>query len=379
MRRHFHPCARVVTGAAVGLGAACAPRADVAPRPTPADSVAAAQASSGPYFYHALPYGSEAYYGPLAVILNKGFALSLTEGMTRKLSDFPYGVESVMDALTDPGAAIERGGGWGTFIRDEMLPLSVKFDDIKWWTNYTGHLLEGGVHWRQLREWYRHRGIPMAGTLSGITTMSAAFLNEVYESNGSTIGASGTVADLYFFDLAGIALFAVNPVARFFADKLHTTLWTGQASFVFPAAETENNSSHVFFKLPWSPVARSSIFTWLGVGGGIGLTFHRANDLDISVGAGTDAKARWVDPDTGEEHASLTFGGGVWIDRAGSLLASLHVSEVEHRMMRLNIYPGVLAGIGREFGTWLILSSDFGVRVGISSRHALGLGIGAGW
>jgi hypothetical protein len=312
-------------------------------------------------------------------VLNKGFALSLTEGMTRKLSDFPYGVDAVWDALTRPGAAIERGGGWGKFVREEMLPLSVKFDDVKWWTNYTGHLLEGGVHWRQLREWYQHHGVPWAGALSGITTMSAAFLNEVYESTGSARGGSGTVADLYFFDLAGIALFAINPVARFFSHTLHTTLWTGQASFVFPVAETDNNSSHVFFKLPVSPIARTSVFLWLGVGGGMGLTLHRGNGLDVSIGAGTDAKARTVDPVTGEERATLTFGGGVWVDRGGSLLASVHVSEVEHRMVRLNIYPGVLAGLGGEFGTWVILSSDFDVRVGISSRHALGLGVGAGW
>jgi hypothetical protein len=187
------------------------------------------------------------------------------------------------------------------------------------------------------------------------------------------------VADLYFFDLAGIALFAVDPVARFFSRTLHTALWTGQASFVFPAAETDNNSSHVFFKLPVRPIDRTSLFLWLGVGGGIGLTVHRAHGLDISVGAGTDAKARWVDPDTGEEHASLTFGGGVWVDRGGSLLASVHVSEVAHRLVRINVYPGVLAGLGKEFGAWVQVSRDLDVRVGISSRHAFGLGIGAGW
>jgi hypothetical protein len=358
--------------------AACGPRFQ--PRVlAPLDSAPAPQSVAPErYFFRGLPYGSEAYYGPLAVVLNKGFALSLTEGMTRKLSDFPYGVDAVVDALTDPGAAIERGGGWGTFVKQEMLPLSVRFDDVKWWTNYTGHLLEGGVHWRQLREWYQYHGIPLSGLLSGVTTMSASFLNEVYESTGGTQGSSGTVADLYFFDLAGIALFAVDPVAQFFSRTLHTTLWTGQASFVFPAVETDNNSSHVFFKLPVSPIDRTSLFLWLGVGGGLGLTLHGADDLDVSIGAGTDAKARWVDPVTGEEHASLTFGGGLWIDRAGSLLASVHVSEVAHRMVRINVYPGVLRWLGGEFGTWLTLSRDLEVRVGLSSRHSLGLGIGAG-
>jgi hypothetical protein len=256
------------------------------------------------HFYRGLPYGSEAYYGPFAVLLNKGFAVSLMEGMSRDLSDFPYGVQSVADAITHPLAAIERGGGWGKLLTEEVLPLTLNPRDARWWTNYTGHLIEGGIHWRQLKEWYEHRGIPAAGLLSGAVTMSAAVLNEVYEANGATQGSAATVADLYFFDLAGIALLSIDGVSRFFSQTLHGALWTGQAAILLPAGETANNSSHVFFKIPWGVVPSTSLFLWSGVGGGLGLTLHRGNGLDISIGAGTDARGRQLDPETGIETPS---------------------------------------------------------------------------
>jgi hypothetical protein len=299
--------------------------------------------------------------------------------MSRDLTEFPYGVHGVLDALARPGAAIERGGGWKKFLRGEMLPLSWDLDHVKWWTNYTGHLVEGGIHWRQMKEWYEYHGIPLAGLMSTITTMSAAFLNEVYESQGGEVGSAATVADLYFFDPAGILLFSFDGVSRFFAETLHARLWTGQASVVLPAGETDNNSSHIFFKIPWRVLPRSSIFLWNGVGGGAGLTFHRADGLDVSVGAGTDAAGRTVDPVTGEENATLTFGAGVWLDREGSLLASAQVSQVHHRLLRINVYPGVIGGIARDFGFWAIVSHDPAVAVGISSRYTLGAGIGASW
>jgi hypothetical protein len=332
----------------------------------------------GPYFYRGLPYGSEAYYGPLAVILNKGFALSLMEGGTRRLADFPYGIRSVADALAHPTAAIERQGGLWRFVREEMLPLSWSPDGIKWWTNYTGHLIEGGIHWRQLKEWYEAHGVPLAGLMSGITTMSAALLNEAYESNGATAGSAATVADLYFFDLAGIVLFSFDGVSRFFSRTLNANLWTGQASLVFPAGETDNNASHVYFKIPWSPIPNSSLFLWNGIGFLVGLSLHRGDGLDISFGAGTDAAGRTLDPVTGREMATLTFGAGLFVDRNGSLLASAHVSQVHHRLLRLNVYPGVLGGPGENLGAWMILSHDFEVRFGISNRFWLGAGLGLG-
>lgn len=335
-------------------------------------------AAGGPYFYRGLPYGSDALTGPFDVLLNKGFALSIAESGNRKIFATRYGVTGVADALAHPLQAIERGGGWWRFVRTEMLPLSYQSADIKWYTNYTGHLIEGGIHWRRMTEWYEAHGVPLPGIAAAVTTLSAALVNEVYESGGSELGSAATVADLYFFDLAGIALFSFEGVSRFFARTLHAGLWTGQASLVLPAAEIGNNANHLYVKIPWGVVPRSSVFFWTGIGGGLGLTAHRPGGLDVSLALGTDAERMVVNPVTGEESAELTWAGGLFIDRNGSLLGSVHLSDISHRLLRVNVYPGVLGGVARNLGLWAVLSRNLDLRVGLSHRSLLGAGVGFG-
>lgn len=342
-----------------------------------------ADAAGGPssdvgYFYRGLDYGSEAYMGPLDVLLNKGLALAQTEVVDRRVFQFPYGFEAVNHALTHPQEAIERGGGWWDFLRKEIFPLTYHPDDVKWYTNYTGHLIEGGIHWRRLTEWYRRRGVPWPGLVAGITTTGAAYLNELYEHPEPQIAGAGTIADLYVFDLAGILLFSSDGVSRFFAEKLHANVWPGQAAITLPGGELQNNAGYLTFKFPWGVVPRSSVFFWTGIGAGLGLTFHRPGDLDISVAVGNDARAMRVDSVTGEESAILTLSGGVFVDRKGSLLASAHVSDVPHRLVKLNVYPGVLGGIGREIGLWVVVTRDLELRFGFTNRHLLGVGLGWG-
>ncbi len=328
-----------------------------------------------PYFFQNLPYGSDANFGPFDVILNKGYAISQTETGDRRVFGYPYGARSVGDALARPLAAIERSGGWWDFTRKELLPLSYRVEDVKWWTNYTGHLLEGGIQWRRLKEYYALHGVPWAGFLAGVTTMSTAVLNEMYEAAGQTQGTSGTVADLYVFDLAGIALFSSSGVSRFFSEKLGANVWTGQASITLPRGEVTNNANYLYFKLPWGPIRNTSIFYWTGIGGQLGLTFHRPQDLDLSFAAGWDAKRMDVDPITGEETAELAMSVGGFIDRKGSLLASFQLSQVRHRLVRINVYPRVLPVLG-DFGAWFVMSRDFEFSIGLSNSRWLGLGVG---
>ncbi len=334
--------------------------------------------ASGPYFYRGLGYGSDAQMGPLAVVLNKGFAASQADGLNHgKLIGRPYGLVPVNDALLHPLRAIERSGGAWEFLRKEILPLTFKGTDAKWSVNYAGHLIEGGIHWRRLKEWFDSRGVPQAGLISAITTMGAAYLNEVYENGGAEFGNSSTVADLYIFDLASILLFSVDGVSRFFANALHANVWTGQASITVPAVHIENVGNYLHFKLP-SPIRNSSVFFWTGFGVGLGLTAHRPGGLDLSVAAGVDTRAMRRDPETGEETVDFRLSLTAFLDRNGSLLTSLHLSQIQNRLIKLNVYPGVLRPFGGDFGTWLVVSRDFHVRFGISSRHWFGTGFGFG-
>lgn len=75
----------------------------------------------------------------------------------------------------------------------------------------------------------------------------------------------------------------------------------------------------------------------------------------------------------------MVASGGVFWDRNGSLLASLMVSERTEDFIALNVYPGVLPGVGRDLGVWAAASRDGSVRFGLAHRRALGLGMGIGW
>ena len=60
-------------------------------------------------------------------------------------------------------------GGWGRLLRNEVIPFSTSdWKSWSWTSNYTGHLLEGGIANRRLTEWYEARGVPGAAVLAGI-------------------------------------------------------------------------------------------------------------------------------------------------------------------------------------------------------------------
>ena len=72
-------------------------------------------------------------------------------------------------------------------------------------------------------------------------------------------------------------------------------------------------------------------------------------------------------------------GGGVFVDRGGSLPTSVILSETAHRRFVANIYPGVLDVAGGRIGTWLIIRKDWEVRFGLSFSRTMGLGIATGF
>jgi hypothetical protein len=346
------------------------------PAQSPSDSAAARRIDSKAIFYRDVTYGNLSSMGPFDVMLNKGFAVAQFQNRSRKIFDYDYGTRHVWDALTDPLGAIRRHGGWGTFVRKELLPLELDPTEWKWAPNYFGHVMEGGITFRRLAEWYQARGVPGSVLLAAATTYGAALMNESYSHPGYRRGTPATVADLLFFDPLGMILFSRDDVSRFFADRLGATVWTGQAA-VTPSGELVNNGNNLILKLP-SPFAGTSTFVRTGLAFTVGLTFHGADDLDLSVAFGVEGEQQKVDPDTGEETPTVGWGGGVYWDRGGSLLASVVVSQVRHRFVTVNVYPGVVPAWGGRLGGWLLVRRGGSLRFGISLRRALGLGIAGG-
>ena len=335
------------------------------------------------YFYHALP-GSDSYAGPLDVLLNKGFNFAQAENRTRAIFDVHYSTSHVWNSLAHPFQSIDNTGGFGKWVKKEILPIQAfnwiksgfrwdETENMTWYPNYMGHFIEGGITSRRLAEKFRAEGVPYASTLAGMTTMMTAMVNEAYTHQEIDQGTGGTVADLYVFDLGGVLVFTLDPVANFFANKLHAQVWPSQASLTAPNWNIANNANNLVFKFPLPFTDRFSIFWRTAIGSHLGLTTHLADGYDLSFGFGADASRQNLDPVTGRESVDIRLSSSLYLDRGGSVLASIHWSEVDHRLLAVNVYPGVFS---RDFGAWVNIDQNLSFQFGISHRLALGLGLG---
>ncbi|HUF76135.1 MAG TPA: hypothetical protein VMM35_07640 [Longimicrobiales bacterium] len=340
------------------------------------------------YFYRDVP-GSNRYVGPIDVMLNKAFNMSQATNRSRRIFRTGYGVEHVTNSIFHPIRSIERSGGWGEFFETQILPIqAVKWvaagfdwkaaDNMTWYPNYMGHLVEGGITSRRLAEKLHAQGVPMPGLIASAVTMTAAMVNEAYTHPDLTEGTGATVADLYVFDLGGILLFSSDPVARFFSEKLHASIWTGQASLAYVGGELQlaNNANNLVFKIPLWFTDDVSVFWRTAVGSHLGATLHLRGGYDLSIGGGADTSQQKIDPVTGHELVNIRPSASLWLDRDDSVLASLYWSTVDRRVFTANVFPDViLPGVG----VWLAVTRDRSFELGLSHRAALGLGLGAGF
>ncbi|MEK7401140.1 MAG: hypothetical protein AABZ80_02135 [Gemmatimonadota bacterium] len=388
MRRRTH--GRVAT---LAVTLALAALADVLSAQMPAvdsaaaDSVRVARTQTllkhsraGQVLYQRLPYGSQGYFSPLTVLLNKGFDHFQAKNARRDVWRFPYERafrNNVFDALANPGRAIEFHPGWHRWIRSEVLPFTFTTGEARWAVNYTEHMLAGGLTYRALDEWFRVRDVPLPRLLAAATTFGAAMINEAVENPDVTSGTSGSVADLLVFDLGGILLFDWDPLVRFFGGTLQGADWSNLATFTTPNAELRNSGQYYVLKIPM-PWTRTRLFLRGGMGVQSGLSRRVRGEHSLTVALGADTEMRNVEPVTGAESIRLKFGGGVYWDRRNSLLASVNFSP-NADAVKVNVFPGVLPGVGRDLGTWVALTREGHLMAGIVSRRALGLGAGLGW
>jgi hypothetical protein len=334
---------------------------------------------SVPVLYQRVDYGTQALFSPLTVILNKGFDHLQADNSQRNIWILPIGrslAGAPLDALQHPVRAIEHYPGWRRWFATEIFPVNFTVKDARWAVNYSEHMVAGGLTYRELAQWYDAHGFPMPRLWSGVTTFGASMLNEAMEFVGTDTAASSTVADLYVFDLGGILLFNWDPLVRFFAGTLQASDWSTQASFTFPNHELQNNGQYYITKLPLPKTDARLFFRFgMGVQSGLSVPVRGANSLTLALGVDTDARV--VDPATRDESITTSFSGGVYWDRNNSLLLSLTAGPTENQVV-LNVFPGVLPGVARSVGTWVVLTRDRQLLWGLTSGHLLGAGIGYG-
>lgn len=329
--------------------------------------------------YKHYDYGSNAYYSPLTVQLNKGFDIFQVRHSPRNIWTFPYanawtyGIRGVWEY---PGPAVERFGGWKRMARVELLPLSFQKNNLNWFVNYTEHLVGGGLTMRMLDEWYDERGFPLPRLWAMATTYSASILNEISEQPNVKVTSSGGVADLMIFDVGAIVLFHWNQPTHFLTKTLQAADWSNQAAFTFPNKQLQNNGQYFTLKVPVG-LERTRLFIRGGMGAQFGVSRKLADDEHhFSAGVGGDTQVREIDR-SGLETVRFAPSAGIYYDRNNSLLWSVTMSPAEN-LLSTNVYPGVLPGPARDLGLWAVYTRRNEVRIGIVHRRALGLGLGYG-
>lgn len=351
----------------------------------PPDSVAGRSPPEVGYFFKNRGYGTDAYIGPLDVLLNKGFSTAQWEGRERDIFSSPYGWRAVWRSVAHPDATAQKHNGWKEVLKTNFIPFSGgEWNNWAWYPNYMGHIVEGGIAYRRLQEWYAFQGVPASRAFAFVTAYAASIINEAYEivpyrpwvdENGS----ANTSMDLLFFDPAGMLIFESDRVSRFFSEALHANVWPLQASITGPSALLMNNGHHLVFKIPLKFTDSFALFFKSGVGAEVGLTHHLDGGHDISWGVGAEGRQQYVDSQTRAETVGVTPSAGVWVDRNGSLLGSLLLDRHTDRRVSLNVYPGVLDFGGGRFGGWLVLNEHYRPFVGFSGNMMLGGGLGWGF
>src|ERR1041385_3101186 len=332
--------------------------------------VATAAGASGDekerYFFFGYEYGSQTLYGPLYVFLSRGFDILQIRPGSRNVFDQPYGSDAANVArnLANPFPAI-ADDGWGKFLREEIFPLSYTDETARWVPNYTLHLLGGGMEYRALWEWYDDWSVPLPALFSAATLLAAAFVNETLENKGIHGYNTDAIADIYFFDIGGIVLFSFDGVAKFFSHDVILSDWSLQPAFTAPHFDLFNAGNYFALKwpLPFYPPLR--LFGYSGLGAWGGLSYEFSNHYSLTVAAGARSyRLENTSVEIVNNVVHFAPSAAVFIDRHESLLASLHVSNVDDHFIQLNLYPNAFFTIDPGIGLFAIISKTGNVVVG---------------
>ncbi len=336
--------------------------------------------STPPYFYQPVSYGNQALYGPLYVLLNRGFDVLQLREDNRSILTQPYAHDgrNVLDNLAHPFSRI-ADEGWGRFLREEIFPLSYSQDNARWVPNYALHLIGGGMTYAQLREWFIAHGAPAPWLLSTATLLTTALINETIENKGVVGTNTDAIADFYFFDIGGILLFSFDGVKRFFSRTVLLADWSLQPSFTYPYFGLHNQGNNYAFKFPVPFLPRLRLFGHMGLGTMGGLSYLLDDGYSISAAGGVrSTRMTNVSKTSVENVIEFRPSGALFLDRRQSLLASVIVSDVQDYFVHINVYPNAFYWSEPGVGFWTAIERSGRFIVGLSLVQAFGLGVGLG-
>lgn len=319
-------------------------------------------------------HGSESQFHPLSALANEAFDIHQLEGRGNGLDSLVRmrDLRRLGDVLAHPLDAIDEAG-WSDFVGTEIVPTSFRPSRAAWIPNWQLHLVGGGLTNARLEDWYRAHGCPSPFLPALFTSYTGHLLNETIEIRGmSDERPTDPVADIYFFDAAGIALFHVPAVRRFFTTTVEVAHWPLQPSLGLDRGTVENAGHYYAVKAPLPATDDWKLFYHFGLGNIAGLTRRVGRSDALSLGVGAHARSiEAVDRTTNT--VTMAPKVGLFWDRDNSLLASVFWNGQSVNRLSIQMYPGVLPG-PIPLGTWMAFDDDGHPTVGLVV--AVGLGVG---
>lgn len=326
-------------------------------------------------YYRDSGIGSEAQWNPVSVIANHGFD-QLRTSPRNDFTRFPYGASfsAVLRSVARPDQSIRR---YGTqeWLRNEVFPLSLRSGGGgQWYPNYTLHLFGSGVTYSKLQDWYVAHGVTSHPRLfAGATTYAYHLVVEAVENGPTADKGVDALTDLLIFDSASILLWNQSWMRHLFGQTLEVNDWLGQASAGFSGRTIENASSMIVVRAPLPRTDDWRVMVTHGYAFMVGVSRRLGRDTWVTLGSGADAPATPViDSTTGKKTATLESNAGLFIDRDGSLIASLVTRGGSNNGLTLNVYPIFSVGPVRP-GFWIQQDRNGGFRFGMSSLFGLGI------
>lgn len=364
----------LVFGAAVLVDASA--RADDDPPPARND-----------YFYHGYDYGSQSLHNPIYQTFARAY------DTTQLRSDHSFGqvkmsdVQNVLTNFFDPWGPVSRdpgppGHGWGTWLREEIFPLTFTQKTARWVPNYTLHLMGGGETYAEMREWFLQHdaGKPLATIMAVVGTYVAAIINESLENKGVVGDNTDCIADMGVFDWAGIMLFSFDVVRKFFSETVTLSDWSLQPAITFPHGDLQNVGNYYSLKVPLPFQKRVKAFAYGGYETLGGVSIKLGHELSLSVAAG-ERVVTFANAGGGfnvQNYVELRPAAAVFLDRNESLLASVNVTNTKDYALNINVYPNAFWHTDPGIGGWTAIGNDGKWLAGLSFTRTFGLGIGLG-
>jgi len=355
-----------------------APPVSLAPAPSVDTAVATARRADSARahtarFYQSLPYGSEAQFNPISLIVNGGYD-QLRTGQNRRIFEYPYrtSFNTVWRSLTHPDAVI-RHYGVRRWLRNEVFPLSAKGEGGgQWYPNYHLHLFGAGATYVETVEWYEQHGTSHPELAAGATVYAWHLLTEVVENGNHCCEDEDGLTDLALFDAASIVLWNQEWVRRQFGRTVELKSWMGQPSLSAPGETLENAYMMAMLRIAIPGATNWRAINTFGNAFLFGVSRRIGSEYWLSPTVGFDpADNPIIDPVTGAKTVTLKPNVGLFLDRRGSLLVSAISKGGSTNGVTVNVYP-----FTRTMpGIWFQHVNGGGARFGVVSP----VGLGVGW